>query len=107
MAADRVERIIANYERGALTDASACLEVVLAAGEGDAQALFARLTPDLRELVSRDVADVNPSELRIIESCCGTASAAEYAADLRRREETMRRGITALQRLISGRTGGG
>src|SRR5687767_4508361 len=107
MTVERVNRIIADYERGALTDASACLEVLMAAGEGDAGALFARLTPELRELVSRDIADANPSEVRIIESSSGTAPPEAYAADLRRREEIMRRGIVVLQRLTSGHTGGG
>src|SRR5687767_14038604 len=68
MAADRVDRIIADYRRGALTDAAAYLEVLLAAGEGDAEALLARLTPELRELVSRSVAGANPGDVWIVES---------------------------------------
>jgi len=107
MTADRIDRIIANYESGAFTDGTACLEVLIAAGEGDAQAVFARLTPELRELVSRHVAGVKPGEQRIIESWCGSASAEDYAADLRRREDMMRRGIVELQHLASGRTSAG
>lgn len=107
MAADRVERIIADYERGALTEASACVEVLLAAGEGDAEAVFARLTHELRAMVSRHIADADPGEVRIIESYCGMASQEAYEADRRRREEIVRRGIVALKRLTSGDTGGG
>ena len=105
MPADRIERIIADHERGALTDTAALLEVLFAAGEGDAAVVFARLTPGLRDLVSRDVAGADAREVRIIESYCGTASPDAYAAHVRRREEIMRRGIIALQRLTPGRTG--
>lgn len=104
MAADRVPRIIADYERDAHTDASACLEVLIAAGEGDADAVFAGLTPELRDLVARDVTGVEASKTRIIESYCGTGPPEAYEADLRRREELMRRGIVALQRITSGGT---
>src|SRR5688500_10054435 len=107
MPADHIDRIIANYQRGALTDASASLAILLAAGEGDAATVFARLPPGLRALVSRDVAGADAREVRIIESYCGTATPKAYAADLRRREEIMRRGIIALQRLTPSRTGGG
>jgi hypothetical protein len=105
MPADRVARIIADYERGALTDAGACLEVLLAAGEGDAEALFGRLPKALSDLVARDIAGAKPSELRIIESYQGTASPDAHAADRQRREATLRRGIIVLQRITSGRTG--
>jgi hypothetical protein len=107
MEADRVSRIVAQYEAGAITEGSACLAVLMAAGEGDAEAIFVSLPPWLRDAVARDIADANPGEARIVESYCGTASDKEYAADLRRREEIMRRGIVALQRVTSGRTGGG
>jgi hypothetical protein len=107
MTGDRIDQIIVDYERGALTCASACLEVLLAAGEGDAEAVFARLTPELRNLVSRDVAGANAEEAGIIESYCGTPSPEAYAADLRHREEILRRGIAAVQRLTSGGRGEG
>jgi hypothetical protein len=79
----------------------------MAAGEGDAEAIFASLPPWLREAVTRDLTDANPSEARIVESYCGNASHEEHAADLLRREEIMRRGIVSLQRVASGRDGGG
>jgi hypothetical protein len=104
MAADRISRIVSQYEAGAITEGSACLYVLMAAGEGDAEAIFASLPPALREAVTRDIADANS---RIVESYCGRASDEEYAVDLRRREEIMRRGIVALQHLTSGRTSGG
>jgi len=107
MAADRISRIVSQYEAGRITKGSACLDVLMAAGEGDPEAIFGSLPPWLRDAVMRDIADANPSEARILESYCGTASGEEYAADLRRREEIMRRGIVALQRVTSGRTGGG
>jgi hypothetical protein len=107
MADDRISRIVSQYEAGAITEGSACLDVLLAAGEGDAEAIFASLPPWLREAVTRNIAYANPSEARIVESYCGNASHGEYAADLRRREEIMRRGIVALQRVASGRDGGG
>jgi hypothetical protein len=107
MAADRISRIVSQYEAGAITEGEACLSVLMAAGEGDAEAIFGSLPRWLREAVTRDVVYANPEETRILESYCGTASNEEYAADLRRREEIMRRGIVALQRLTSGRTSGG
>ena len=107
MAVDRISRIVSQYEAGALTEGSACLAVLMAASEGDAEAIFASLPPWLREAVTRDIADANPSEARIVESYCGNASDEEYAADLRRREDIMRRGIVALRRVASGRNGGG
>ena len=107
MAADRISRIVSQYEAGAITERSACLHVLMAAGEGDAEAIFARLPHWLRDVVTRDIAGANASEARILESYCGPASNEEYAVDLQRREEIMRRGIVALQRVISGRGGGG
>jgi hypothetical protein len=107
MTADRISRIVQQYKAGAITEGSACLNVLMAAGEGDAEAIFASLPPWLRDAVTREIANANPSETRILESYCGTASPEEYAADLRTREEIMRRGIVALQRVTSGRTGGG
>jgi hypothetical protein len=79
----------------------------MAAGEGDAEAILASLPPWLRAAVTRAIAGANPAEARILESYCGTASDEEYAADLRRREEIIRRGIVALQRLTSGRANDG
>jgi len=107
MATDRISRIVSQYEAGAIAKGTACLLVLMPAGEGDAAAIFASLPPWLRDAVTHDVAGANPSEARILESYCGTATDEEYSADLRRREEIMRRGIVALQRVTSGRTGGG
>lgn len=107
MAADRISGIVSQYEAGAITEGEACLHVLMAAGEGDAEEIFGSLPLWLRDAVTREIVDANPEEARILESYCGTASNDEYAADLRRREEIMRRGMVALQRLTSGRTGGG
>ena len=79
----------------------------MAAGDGDATAVLASLPHWLRDAVTREIAGANSSESRILESYCGTAAPEEYAADLRHREEMMRRGIVALQRVVSGCTGGG
>lgn len=95
-----IERIIADYERGALTDASACLEIYLAAGRGDAAAVLARLPSGLRDLVTRDVAGANADGAGLVESVCTGSPPEAYVVDLRRREEAMRRGIVALQGLI-------
>jgi hypothetical protein len=107
MATDRISRIVAQYEAGVLTEGAACMDVLMAAGEGEAEAIFASLPPWLREAVTRDIANANPTEARFLESHCGRASDEEYTANLRRREEIMRRGMVALQRLASDQTGTG
>ncbi len=94
--------IIDDYERGALTDASVCLEIYLVAGQCDAAAVLARLPSGLRDLVTRRVAGVNAGEARLIDSICVGSTPEALVADLRRQEETVRRGIVAIQRLISG-----
>ena len=96
MSADRITRIIANYERGALTDAGVCLEVLIAAGEGDAGAIFKQLPPALRDMVTCDIAGKTADDTRIVESDCGVSADAHARES---REQVMRRGMMALQRI--------
>ncbi len=103
MAADRVSKIIAAFEAGALTVDSACLEIFLAAGEGGADAIFASLTPGLQSAIK--VAATYPMRIRILESHCGTSTANQ--SDLQVREELANRGMMALHRVTRGNTGGG
>ena len=103
----RLSRVLAAYEQGDLTEGSVCLEALIAAGEGDAEAVFNRLPRSFQEVVARDVADAGPARAGIIESYCGSAPNEEYEADRRRREDLMRRGIVALRRVTASRTRGG
>jgi hypothetical protein len=96
VSADRITCIIANYERGALTKADVCLEVLIAAGEGDAKAIFAQLPPALRDMVTRDIARKTADDTRIVESDCGVSGDAHARES---REQVMRRGMLALQRI--------
>jgi hypothetical protein len=107
MPEDRVSQIVAQYEAGALTEGSARVEIYLAAAEGSVEDVFARSPPDLQALVARDVANLNPTEVRLFESHCGLGSTADYLADLRRREALMQRGIAAIQRVTRGGDAGG
>ena len=106
MPADRLTRALASYQAGALTGRAICVEVLMAAGEGDPEGVFARLSPDLQSAIKCQVAHppTSADEFRILESCC-TLDPDTYAADLRRREEVAYRGMMALRRVIHGITG--
>jgi hypothetical protein len=105
MSAERISRILRRYEAGELTEVSARLEVLLAAGAGagDAEAVFDGLPPWLKAAVARDVTEADPQRCRIQESYCGPWPNEAYEAGLRRREELMRRGIVALKEPIRAR----
>jgi hypothetical protein len=52
-AGDLIPHIVLQYDAGAITAGEACLHVLMAAGEGDAEATFVRLPRWLRDACSR------------------------------------------------------
>jgi hypothetical protein len=101
MLSDRLIRVFAAYGAGAVTKVQVCGEIFTAAGEGDADAVFANIPPEFQAAIALDVAQplARPDELFILESVCTTDPGA-YADDLRRRTEVARRGFVALREVV-------
>ncbi len=96
-AVGRVARIVMNCEMGAVTEMETRSLVLKAAGQFDAEAVFACLPQWLRVNVANYIADLNPKEMRfflIVEPAPG---------ERERIEDAVRRGISELQRVIADR----
>jgi len=103
-----VSGILAAYERGMITESRAIYEIFIAAGSADAREVFSRLPLELQSAVTRDLLEIeNPSQQHLVESYCGSLSAAERLKEIHRQEQLMRRGIVALQQVIRRRASKG
>ena len=110
MASDRVYKIISNYERGALSDASVCGELIDLAGTIGAAAVVPALSAELRSLLKTHslVADppTSPEDVFVTEDYCGPGRSAEDLERIeRRRRETAHAGAWALHRALYGGNG--
>lgn len=107
MAFGRVTQIIANFERGALTESSVCAELIDLAGAAGADEVVRALPPELRSLLKRHslVADppASPRDVMVTESYGGPDGSPEERERLERsRRENAHRGVWALHRALYG-----
>jgi hypothetical protein len=107
---DPVYNIVHSFNTGSLTAGEACAYIVDAAGDGDAEAIFAQLPLALRGEVTRYVAEVppGPDSLFVVESHCATGPFSPRALEYIQKQRLARyRGILALHRVTHGSPGGG
>jgi hypothetical protein len=109
---DRLDRILANFERGAITAVGFCVELIDLAGEVGGDAVVPALPEELLDILRRHPLvsgpPPSPNDVLIAESYCGPErSQEEWARVDRERRENALRGAWALHRMLHGSGGGG
>jgi hypothetical protein len=112
MSDERLHRILANYDRGAITEVGVCAHLIDLAGEVGGDAIVPRLPEELLDILRRhplvSEPPPSPNDVLIVESYCGPErSQEEWARIDRERREIAHRGAWALHRALHGSGGGG
>ena len=107
MADERVHRIVSNFQRGAVTEAGACAELIELAGAIGSDAILQALPADLCDVLRRHPLVLTPPDsphhVLVVESYCGPALQPEKTERLDRvRRELAHRGVLRLHRALHG-----
>ena len=102
--ADRVLRIVANFQRGATTMHTVCAELIELAGAVGSNAIVTSLPSDLQAVLRQHPLvlrpPLSPDDVFTVESNCGPEPTTDESD--RQRREIVHRGAWALHRALHG-----